>query len=232
MGAFLLQNWRKIMAKRKKTPNQKEYAKQIKRIKQTISRAEKRGYIFEDNIIPEKPKRITKQAIKKLRDIKPNDLYKKARAVDYETGEIFTGLEARKLERKASAKKAAKTRKKKQQKIQKPETQSKEAYYPSFTDIVISNYRVHIHHFNEHASSLLENWLNKIISTNGADATAKMLNDGAEAGYIVTYQIVYKQEALLQYMSAMLNYLPEAGTMFKEEMMDAIEIMEDWESPE
>jgi hypothetical protein len=59
-----------------------------------------------------------------------------------------------------------------------------------------------------------------------------MLNDGAEAGYIVTYQIVYKQEALLQYMSAMLNYLPEAGTMFKEEMMDAIEIMEDWESPE
>ena len=214
------------------TPNQKEYAKQIKRIKQFISRAEKRGYIFEDIIIPEKPKRITKQAIKKLRDIKPNDLYQKARAVDYETGEILTGLDARKLERKASAKKAAKTRKKKQQKIQKPETQSKEAYYPSFTDIVISNYRVHIHQFNEHASSLLENWLNKIISTNGADDTAKMLNDGAEAGYIVTYQIVYKQEALLQYMSAMLNYLPEAGARFKEEMMDAIEIMEDWESPE
>ena len=216
------------MAKRKKTPNQKEYAKQIKRIKQTISRAEKRGYIFEDNIIPKKPKRITKQAIKKLRDIKPNDLYKKARAVDYETGEILTGLEARKLERKASAKKAAETRKKQR----KPETQPKEPYYPTFTDIVISNYRAHIRRFNEHASSLLENWLNKIISTNGADDTAKMLNDGAEAGYIVTYQIVYKQEALLQYMSAMLNYLPEAGTMFKEEMMDAIEIMEDWESPE
>lgn len=232
MGAFLLQNWRKIMAKRKKvtlTPNQKEYAKQLKRIKQFIRRAEKRGYIFEDNVIPETPKRITKKSIQKIRDIKPKNLYEKAKAVDYETGEILTGVEARKIERKSSAKKAAETRKKNKA-SKKPAQQ--ETYYPSFTDIIISNYRVHIRQFNENASSLLENWLDKIIATHGRDDTAIMLNDGAENGHIITYQIVYKHDALLQYMSAMLNYLPEAGVVFEEQLMDAIETMEDWESPE
>lgn len=58
-----------------------------------------------------------------------------------------------------------------------------------------------------------------------------MLNDGAEAGLIVTYQIVYSQDKLTQYMSEMLDYLPEAGELFKAEMMDAMEEEEDFSSP-
>ena len=58
-----------------------------------------------------------------------------------------------------------------------------------------------------------------------------MLNDGAEAGLIVTYQIVYSQDKLTQYMSEMLNYLPEAGPLFKAEIMDALEEEEDYSSP-
>ena len=46
--------------KRKQTESEKLYSKQLKRIKQFIRRAEKRGFIFEENIIPKKPKKAVK----------------------------------------------------------------------------------------------------------------------------------------------------------------------------
>ena len=54
------------MARRKLTKNQIEYNKQVRRIKNFIKRAEKRGYEFNEDILPKTPKRITKQAIKRL----------------------------------------------------------------------------------------------------------------------------------------------------------------------
>lgn len=87
----------------------RNYQKQVKRIKQTISRAEKRGYIV-DYKLPEEPKRITKKSVERLQKVKPEDIYKKSKFVDKETGEIFSGLEGRKLERKKSAEKAKRTR--------------------------------------------------------------------------------------------------------------------------
>lgn len=122
------------MAKRKSkktTANQREYAKQVKRIKSFISRAEKRGYRFESNILPETPQRITKKTIQRLQDLTPNKLYEKATTIDYETGEIIGGLEGRKLERKERARKSAETRKRKKQK--------KQEYYPNGGDIIMHN---------------------------------------------------------------------------------------------
>ena len=63
---------------KKKSPAEREYDKQVKRIKQFIRRAEKRGFIFPDNVIPNKPKRITKASVRKLSKITPKELYKKA----------------------------------------------------------------------------------------------------------------------------------------------------------
>lgn len=55
--------------KRKQTESEKLYSKQLKRIKQFISRAEKRGFIFEEDIIPQKPKKSNKSKCKKIREI-------------------------------------------------------------------------------------------------------------------------------------------------------------------
>lgn len=110
-----------------------------------------------------------------------------------------------------------------------PENISEEGTF--FDSVVISGFKAHVRHFNEHASNLLLSWLDRILSTNDAHDVATMLNDGAEAGLIVTYQIVYSQDKLTQYMSEMLNYLPEAGELFKAEMMDAMEEEEDFSSP-
>ena len=99
-----------------------------------------------------------------------------------------------------------------------------------FDKVVISGFKQHVRLFNERASNLLLSWLDRILATNDEHDVATMLNDGAESGVIVTYQIVYSQDKLTQYMSEMLDYLPEAGPLFKAEMMDAMEQEEDFSS--
>ena len=65
-----------------------EYEKQVKRIKQFISRAEKRGYRFIEDVVPQTPKRVTKQAVQRLKEItlynienKLEEIIKQAKAV-------------------------------------------------------------------------------------------------------------------------------------------------------
>ena len=229
------------MAKRRKqTPAERAYSKQVKRIKQFIRRAEKRGYQFNENVLPERPNRVTQASVRKLAKLTPDKLYNKAVYGGLATmGEIVPATEGVKLERSLRAKKSAQTRKyrlshPKQQLtntpgFEPPENISEDATF--FDAVVISGFRSHVRQFNERASNLLLSWLDKILSTNDVHDVATMLNDGAEAGLIVTYQIVYSQDKLTQYMSEMLNYLPEAGPLFKAEIMDALEEEEDYSSP-
>lgn len=229
------------MAKRRKqTLAERAYSKQVKRIRQFIRKAEKRGYQFSDNVLPQRPKRVTQASVKKLAKITPEKLYKKAVYGGLATmGEIVPAIVGLKLERSLRAKKSAQTRKyrlahPKQQPtntpcFEPPENISKDTTF--FDAVVISGFRSHVRQFNERASNLLLSWLDKILASNDAHDVATMLNDGAEAGLIVTYQIVYSQDKLTQYMSEMLNYLPEAGPLFKAEIMDALEEEEDYSSP-
>lgn len=104
------------MAKRKKVSKvTQQYNRELKRIKQFINRAEKRGYIFPENIVPDRPKRITSKSVNRLRNINPDYLYRKASYVDTETGELRRGEVGREIERSKSAKKAAETRKAKRE---------------------------------------------------------------------------------------------------------------------
>lgn len=229
------------MAKRyKKTPTERAYSKQVRRIKQFISRAEKRGFHFNENVLPKRPNRITQASVRKLAKLTPDKLYEKAEyAGTLSYGEIVPSIEGLKLERSARANKGAETKKYKLAHPTQEPTNTKGFIPPenisedtSFFDaVVISGFKVHVRQFNEHASNLLLSWLDKILATNDVHDVATMLNDGAEAGLLVTYQIVYSQDKLTQYMSEMLDYLPEAGELFKAEMMDAMEEEEDYSSP-
>lgn len=100
------------MATKKITPNQKQWEKEIRRLKQFIRRAEKRGFTWAKNVIPEKPARITKKAIARLQELTPEKLYKRARYTDT-TGKNIAGEEGRKLERSIAGKRGAATRAKK-----------------------------------------------------------------------------------------------------------------------
>lgn len=226
------------MAKKKKqTEQQRLYAKQVKRIKQFIRRAEKRGYKFEENVIPEQPKRITKASVRKLEKLTPEKLYKKA-IFETELGKKVKGTEGVKLERKARAQKAQQTRKYRLQHPTQEPTNTKGFEPPEnisedftfFDAVVITGFRAHIRQFNENAYTILRNWVDELLKSNSIHDVATMLNDGAEAGYMVNYQIVYSSDKIYEYISNMIKYLPNTDTIANE-FMDAMELDEDFDIP-
>lgn len=92
-----------------------------------------------------------------------------------------------------------------------------------FTDAVINAYKAHVKTFNPNAQRLLLSWLDRILQDNSKEDVATMLEDGASHGHILNYTIVYSSEKLYDYMSEMLDYLPEAGPLFKSQLMEAME---------
>lgn len=217
------------MAKRstKKTANRLAYEKELRRIKQFIRRAEQRYYEFDQSkIIPETPKRVTKQAIERLKKLTPEKLYSKAQFLDIETGEIVSGKKGREIERSRAAKKGHETRKRNKRK--KDEGPRKEPPPDFFADSVINMFRAHVKRFREEVVNLVFNWLDTLIQKFGKSDVARMLEDGAKAGLILTWEIAYDETKMITYLSRMLDYLPEAGPLFREQMAEAFENMEDY----
>lgn len=90
----------------------KAYAKERNRIKSFLRQASKRGYQFQEDIVPAIPKRKTEASIRKLKKLTKDVLYSKATYGGEATfGEIVSGKEGLKLERKLRAKKSSETRK-------------------------------------------------------------------------------------------------------------------------
>lgn len=94
-----------------KTKNQLDYEIELKKLKLRIKRAEKSGYLFPENIIPEKPTRVYKKDIHQLSKLKGDTLRAKADFfVDKRTGETFTGSEGVKIQHHRASIKAKQTK--------------------------------------------------------------------------------------------------------------------------
>lgn len=224
------------MAKKKKqTPLQLEYKKQVKRLKQAIARAEKRGYFFPEDIIPDKPKRITRKTVERLKKIKTAELYAKAEKLDIETGELISGNEARKQARSEAAKKGSRTRREKRYNAENGGSEYYEPQYetfPSAADIVISNFRAEASRFPEVAQPIVNQWLDRLLSDYSKEDVAAMLENAAAQGLGIDYSIAYREDLLLDRLSEMLDLLPDASTGNKMDIMEALEYEEDWELPD
>ena len=112
-----------------------------------------------------------------------------------------------------------------------------------YSDVIINSWLRALEQFsNGSAYNFLKNWLDDMIAQNGRDNVADMLQEGASNGCILTWEVVYKQGEAERYVSTMLNYLPDQGELYKEDikdkfeyyrqMTDAMEQDEDWEQPE
>lgn len=224
------------MAKKKKpTQLQLDYKKQVKRLKQAIRRAEKRGYVIPDDIIPQRSKRVTRKAVERLKSITTNDIYAKSEKIDFDTGELIPGEVARKLERSESAKKAARTRREKRYNAEKGESEYYEPQYetfPSAADIVISNFRAEASRFPEVAQPIINQWLNRLLNDYSKEDVAEMLENAASQGLGVDYSIAYREDLLLDRLSEIMDLLPGASTGNKMDIMEALEYEEDWEMPD
>ena len=234
------------MAK-KRAPSvlRQEYMKQRKRIKQFINRAQKRGYEFASNLVPTIPKRVTRKQVEKLQALKPADLYKKARyASEKSYGEIITGEQARQLERKLSAQKAAQTRQLKkhisgldydyndyyqenEQGFQYDDNYSEDTGF--YDRVIISNWRALSIEYK--CRDLLISWIERCEGQFGAHETAVMIQTAAEngVGLGISIKPSDKQETVSRFLSEMLPFMSEVGQFTKDEIMDALEMEESYE---
>ena len=176
-------------------------------------------------------------------------------------GEVIKGTKGRELERKQAAQKAKETRqarealKKSTQEFELPydheiDTSEFEGYGDDYYDYedydsyyqpnedasffdrqVISTYRALLNQYNEVASERLKNWLNATIQSQGEHDTAVMLSQAAEDGVLLERKDSYSSAKVNEYISAMLNYLPEAGEFTKAEIMESLEYDESYEAP-
>lgn len=219
------------MAKKKLTKMQQEYNKQVKRLKSAMRKAEKRGYIFEDNVIPDKPKRVTKQFITELKRIKPEHLYKYAQKVDFETGELIEGKKARKLEKELA--KQIKKQQRKQQTVDRyTSLSSYEDYdtsqFPDFSEIVIQNFFADMSRFPEVAYPIFKNWIENLQKTRTDNEIAEMLEESKSRGLFPDYKVAYNKELIFSAISEMINYLPELTYEDRQALTNAFENEEDW----
>lgn len=182
-----------------------EYMKQRKRIQGYLSRYKRKGFYIDFNI-PKIPKKITQGSINKLKKLTPKKLQENIKYVDMATGEILSFYRGKKA-------------------LKKEIEQIK--YDTSLSDIIISNFRSNIRNFNEYAQEILFSWLNTMIDKFGKIRVANMLEEGVRNGNILTYEYVYSNEQLQNYIARMIDYLPDAGELTRESITEALE-MEEW----
>lgn len=159
----------------KKSQLLKEYNKERNRIKRFIRYAEKRGYVFEPNLMPPRPKTITSGSVRRLSKIRPAQLYNKAYAISSVTGQPIT-VEQRKREiREEASRKAWETRIRKKDQADynriKTEKEWRQMFHASKlvwdkVQSMISNVGIQ----QSQSAELLDNLLNSQIEKYGADS--------------------------------------------------------------
>lgn len=180
----------------KKSQLLKEYNKERNRIKRFIRNAEKRGYVFEPNLIPPKPKTITSGSIRRLSKIRPAQLYKKAYATSAVTGQPIT-VEQRKREiREEAARKAWKTRRAKKDQEDYNRIKSNKEWQQTFhasklvwdkVQSMIANVSVQ----QPESADLLNNLLNSEIEKYGMDSVLYSIAQASE-DFLSTCEVIIK----------------------------------------
>lgn len=215
-----------------------QYRKERKRIQQFIRRAEKRGYVFEENVLPSIPKNITKSSVNRLQKLTADVLYQKASKIDYETGELLTGVKGREVERSNAAKKAAQTRKSMRQNIKIPslgrDVKAKPSDYkkfPSESDILINNWYAELEGLqNAPYYRALKSWMDRAVEQFGTEAVAQMLKEAYAHGYELSWEVAYKESAFMDYTGTLINFIPDVGEYGKDTFWDILEQSEDWDT--
>lgn len=186
----------------KKSQLLKEYNKERKRIKRFIRYAEKRGYVFEPNLIPPKPKTITSGSIRRLSKIRPAQLYKKAYAISAVTGQPITVAQRKREIREAAARKAWESRRRKKDQEDYNRIKSNREWQQMFhvskivwdkVQSMIANVGVQ----QSESADLLNNLLNSEIEKYGVDS--------------VMYSIAQANEDFLSTCEVIIKYHPSSA---------------------
>lgn len=174
------------MAK-KLTQTQKDYRKQRRRVQQAVKRLEKIGYIFDENVVPKIPKKITKASVQRLAKITPEKLREKS---EYIIGEEVVKYKTHKKEIRQEIKRVRQELKQEQEKtvIDYIPTVS---YIDNFRETVINSLpdsRAFYHGRNEPAlfkdfsgyKNIIISLLDDSIAENGVEYVERLLQEHAD----------------------------------------------------
>lgn len=208
----------------------KAYNKERARISRQIKRMEQRGYLLPENVLPPRPKRITKSSVARLAKIKTPDLYTKSRYVDQETGEILTGEGGRKLERSTAAKRAAQTRK---TGVKSTITAKIPVYqqpdYVDYNNQIFTNFQMEmtqIYGRNEKLFNYITRWYNRSMQKYGPDDFADALEQAKSDGMWPGWEGVSDEEILTGKLHGILDLIGASEGGREEVMEEAMEAME------
>lgn len=180
----------------KKSQLLKEYNKERNRIKRFIRNAEKRGYVFEPNLIPPKPKTITSGSIRRLSKIRPAQLYNKAYAISAVTGQPITVEQRKKEIREEASRKAWETRRRKKDQGDYDKIKSNREWQQTFhasklvwdkVQSMIANVGIQ----QSESADLLNNLLNSQIEKYGADIVLYSIGQASE-DFLSTCEVIIK----------------------------------------
>ena len=180
----------------KKAELLKEYNKERNRIKRFIRNAEKRGYVFEPNLIPPKPKTITSGSIRRLSKIRPAQLYNKAYAISAVTGQPITVKQRKREIREEAARKAWLTRRAKKDQEDYNRIKSNKEWQQTFhasklvwdkVQSMIANVSVQ----QSQSADLLNNLLNSEIEKYGVDSVLYSIAQASE-DFLSTCEVIIK----------------------------------------
>lgn len=226
--------------KRKLTPAEQAYNKELRRINRFIKAAEKRGFIFNLKILPHRPKKITNASVQRLKKITSETLYKKA---SYQTDDfrIISGVEGRKLERSRAARKQASMPP--QQKPTTPQAPRKGP--PSIVDSVLATVEELIARFpdgniwtdwqeklHRKHKNMLEGMLNTQIMLYGRATIAYRFEKAAAQVVDLAEQIIYgdsKEEDFQIDIQAMARII-KGENLNSEEILDSLDLAEQYEA--
>lgn len=223
------------MAKRRKqTPAEKAYNRERRRIQRQITRMSQRGYDVPENTLPPQPKRITAASVRRLQKITTPRLYERSHFIDVETGEIITGAEGRRLERQASARRAAETRRAAREvkrEYREPEPPSAyEVEYVQFDEQILTVFQMEmteIYGRNEKLFNYISRWFQMARQRYGDEDFADALEHAKANGEWPGWEGVSDSEILVGKLTGILEMV--GGTSGgRQEILEALEEGEDW----
>lgn len=180
----------------KKSQLLKDYNKERNRIKRFIRNAEKRGYVFEPNVIPPKPKTITAGSIRRLSKIRPTQLYNKAYAISAVTGQPITVEQRKKEIRQEASRKAWETKQRKKDLEQYESIKKDKEWQQMFhaSRIVwnkVQSMIVNVGVQQSKSADLLNNLLNSEIEKYGVDAVLYSISQASD-DFLSTCEVIIK----------------------------------------
>lgn len=195
------------MPKRRKrlTAVEKEYRRIRKNLQSWVRAENRRGFIYNtEKLIPKIPKKITRGSVNRLKKLTPEKRRSYATAyVDFNTGEIFTPKEGRKRYRKD------------RELYRQTGNMDVFATAPGKSNIILENFYDLISSYVfgrwdrriTDRRDMAKSWIDRIVTTYGADAAAQMLEEGKRKGNWLSAKEAYDAIRLQSSLNEMLTYL-------------------------